>query len=421
MDYLEITGGNRLEGTIEISGSKNAALPMLAASILADETVTLTGVPDLSDTLFMSQFLSILGVKVVWDDEGTVRCTVTDAVPVEAPYRIVRKMRGSICVLGPLLAKRGHARVSLPGGCNIGVRPIDLHLKGLKALGARIKIEGGYVEAQARRLRGANIYLGGRFGPSVLATANVMCAATLASGTTVIDGAACEPEIADLADMLNLMGARITGAGTPRLQIEGVKRLGGAQIAVISDRIEAGTFMIAAAITGGRVTLKNVNLDHLGAVVDKLQDIGVTVNEGDGYCTVTAPRRVHATDVTTLSFPGFPTDLQAQMLTLLSLSDGISIVTEKVFPDRFMHVAELNRLGARITKEGPSAIVIGVERLSGAELMASDLRASAALVLAGLMAEGTTKIHRVYHIDRGYERIDEKLRSLGAEITRGEE
>jgi UDP-N-acetylglucosamine 1-carboxyvinyltransferase len=422
MDKLVINGGNRLKGTLEISGSKNAALPVLAAAILAEGPSTLHRVPDLADIRSMMELLSDLGVSVKRGPDGVMQMNVEDEACSHAQYDRVRKMRASICVLGPLLAKRKHARVSMPGGCAIGSRPVDLHLRGLKALGAEIELEGGDIVARAKKLVGTSIFLGGPFGSTVLGTANVMMAATLAKGRTVIESAACEPEVENLAEYLNAMGAQIQGAGTPRITIEGVEELRGVEHTVVPDRIEVGTYMIASALTNGEVTLRNVRLDHMMAVVDKLRDIGVTVESvGDDTAVVTSARRLEPTDVTTQPYPGFPTDLQAQIMALLCLADGNSAITDKVFPDRFMHVAELMRMGANIRKEGPTTIVTGVRKLVGAPVMASDLRASAALVLAGLVARGTTTVQRVYHIDRGYEAIEIKLRALGADITRVQE
>jgi UDP-N-acetylglucosamine 1-carboxyvinyltransferase len=331
-------------------------------------------------------------------------------------------MRASVCVLGPLLARTGHAEVSLPGGCVIGARPIDLHLKGLRGLGAQIEIQHGYVVAKARRrLHGSPIFLGGSFGSSVLATGNVMMAATLASGRTVIQNAACEPEVVDLAQFLRKMGAKIQGEGSPQIEIEGVKSLKGAHHRIIPDRIETGTFLVAAAMTGGDVTIKKTIPEHQDALTDKLLQSGVRVEKNKNAIRVRRNGRLRSVDVTTLPYPGFPTDLQAQMMALMSITPGISVITEKIYPDRFIHVAELNRMGSRIFLEGDSAIVHGVKRLSGAPVIASDLRASAALVLAGLVAEGATEVRRVYHLDRGYERIEEKLSSLGAHIWREKE
>jgi len=418
MDKLIIEGGNRLRGQVHINGAKNAALPIIAASLLADGPCTVTDVPDLADVRAMAELMQDLGVAVSRDADGRMRIAVEDESHSHAPYDRVRKMRASICVLGPLLARRRKARVAMPGGCAIGSRPVDLHLRGLRELGAQIELDGGDIVASAKKLTGANIFLGGPFGSTVLGTANVMMAATLAEGTTAIESAACEPEIADLADYLNAMGAHVRGAGTPRIVIDGVEQLGGAEHRLIPDRIEAGTFMIAAALTNGDVQLANVRLDHLGAVTDRFREIGVLIEADNGATVVSSTRRLEPADVTTQPYPGFPTDLQAQLMTLLTLADGNSAITEKIFPDRFMHVAELLRMGANIRKEGPTAIVTGVRRLVGAPVMASDLRASAALVLAGLVAKGTTTVSRVYHLDRGYEQIEVKLRALGAEIQR---
>ena len=418
MDKFVIKGGRRLRGSVDISGAKNAALPIMAAALLADGPSTIRRVPRLADIDHMSQILGELGAGVSRGESGALTIKVTDESHSHARYDLVRKMRASVCVLGPLLAKRRSARVAMPGGCAIGSRPIDLHLRGLRALGASIELDGGDVVAKARKLTGASIFLGGPFGSTVLGTANVMMAAVLAEGTTVIESAACEPEVADLAAYLKAMGAKISGAGTPRLVIEGVKELHGAEHEVIPDRIEAGTFMVASALTNGEVALSHCVLDHMLAVVDKLREIGVIVERADGGAVVASARHLEPTDVTTQPYPGFPTDLQAQLTALLCLADGNSAITEKIFPDRFMHVAELLRMGADIRKEGPTAIVTGVKHLVGAPVMASDLRASAALVLAALVARGETTVNRVYHIDRGYERIEVRLRALGADIKR---
>ncbi len=418
MDSLIIEGGTRLKGTIRINGSKNAALPIMAAALLANGPSVIHDAPDLSDITHQNGLLTELGAQVQRQKDGSLRIEVVDESNSIARYDLVRKMRASICVLGPLLAKRRHARVSMPGGCAIGDRPVDIHLRGLKALGATVELDGGDIVIDAPRLRGAEIFLGGNFGSTVLGTDNVMCAAALAEGTTVIESAACEPEVVDLADYLNAMGAKITGQGTPRIVIEGVKELRGCTHRIIPDRIEAGTFMVAAAICSGEVTLENVRLNHLLAVIDKFRDIGVTVEKDGGACTVAALGRLRATTITTQPHPGFPTDLQAQFMALLALADGNSIITEKIFPDRFLHVAELSRMGARVYREGATVIVEGKQRLIGAPVMASDLRASAALVLAGMAARGTTTVNRVYHIDRGYERIEERLNALGAKIRR---
>jgi len=331
---------------------------------------------------------------------------------------LIRKMRGSVCILGPLLGRRGQAVVSLPGGCVIGARPIDLHLKGLEALGAKISIDGGYIHARVRKLQGADLFLGGRCGPTVLGTANVMMAAVLADGVTLIESAACEPEVVDLANFLNAMGAKVAGAGSPTLTITGVKNLHGAEHEVIPDRIEAATFAVAAAASRGEVTIQGARADHMHAVLDKLRQAGVTVERSGPALRISRRGRLKPVDITTLPYAGFPTDVQAQMMVLMTLTPGISIITERIFESRFMHVSELARLGADIAIEGPSAIVKGGRPLSGAQVMASDLRASAALIIAGLVARGATQVNRVYHIDRGYEKIDDKLRLLGARIER---
>jgi UDP-N-acetylglucosamine 1-carboxyvinyltransferase len=417
MDKFVINGGARLKGKVTVSGSKNAALPILAAALLAEGESVIHDVPELEDISAMIDLLRDLGTDVTREGR-TLRLCVRDESNVHAPYERVRKMRASICVLGPLLAKRKKARVAMPGGCAIGSRPVNLHLRGLKAMGAQIELDGGDMIATASELNGAEIFLGGPFGSTVLGTDNVMMAAVLAKGQTIIESAACEPEVTDLADYLNRMGAHISGAGTPRITIEGVTRLTGCEHTVIPDRIEAGTFMIAAAVTNGEVLVDNVRMDHMMAVVDKLREIGIDVQKSNGGVNVASARRLEPTDVTTQPYPGFPTDLQAQLLTLLCLADGNSAITEKIFPDRFMHVAELLRMGADIRKEGPTAIVTGVKKLVGAPVMASDLRASAALVVAALVAKGQTTIQRVYHIDRGYEEIEAKLRPLGADISR---
>lgn len=421
MDKLVVEGGRPLEGEVQVSGSKNASLPILVASLLAEGKCTFRNVPNLRDIKTLLRILQELGAEVGRSEDGTLEIEVVSETNTTASYELVSQMRASFCVLGPLLAKRGEARVSMPGGCVIGNRPVDLHLKGLRAIGADIQVQHGYVEAKGKPLRGGEVYLGGHSGSTVLGTANVLMAAVLAEGETVIVNAACEPEVQDLASFLTKMGAKIEGAGSSKMRITGVSRLQGTEHTVIPDRIEAGTFLMAGAITGGDVLVKGANPDHLTAALDMLAEVGVKVERAPGGLRVQGGAALRAVDVTTLPYPGYPTDLQAQLMTLLSVTDGISVITEKIYPDRFMHVAELNRLGARIRKEGPSAIVLGVEGLSGAQVMASDLRASAALVLAGLRASGTTEVHRVYHIDRGYERIEERLRDLGARIRREEE
>jgi UDP-N-acetylglucosamine 1-carboxyvinyltransferase len=416
MDKILIHGGRPLSGSIKISGSKNSALPILAATLLTREPCTLHRVPDLSDTNYMLQILTHLGASVE-RASGTVSITAEKAESI-APYDVVRKMRASVCVLGPLLGRCREATVSMPGGCVIGDRPIDLHLKGFEALGAAVRVEGGNVKLFAPKLEGAVVNLTGKFGPTVLGTDNVMMAAVLADGITVIEGAATEPEVVDLADFLNKMGAKIEGAGTRRLIIEGVKELHGAEHDVIPDRIEAGTFLIAGAICGTGVTVKRVMRDHLTALTDALTACGYQIKWAENSITVSPNGKTKPLELATEPYPGFPTDMQAQMCALLSTTEGISVITENVFPQRYMHVAELKRMGAHMQLEGASAIIQGVDRLFGAPVMASDLRASAALVLAGLKAEGRTEVSRVYHIDRGYEHLDEKLSELGAHIER---
>ncbi len=424
MDYFRIEGGTRLRGSVRISGSKNAALPIMAASILCQGEIVLRDVPDLADIRMMMKLLERLGVRVCREDgTGEVRLVVEDESNTHAEYELVRQMRASVCVMGPLLAKRRKARVSMPGGCAIGDRPIDLHVLGMQSLGARVELVGGDIVVKAEQgLTGSELFLAGPFGSTVLGTANVMMAAVLAEGTTVIESAACEPEIVDLADFLNACGARITGQGTHRIIIEGVDELHGCEYQVIPDRIETGTFMLAAAISNGEIEIENCRLNDMLAVVDRLRRTGVNVERGsDHNAVVSSSRRLEPTPIVTLPYPGFPTDLQAQMMALLCLADGNSVVTERIFPDRFMHVGELSRMGARVHREGATVIVEGAKNLVGAPVMASDLRASAALVLAGLVAEGVTTVSRVYHIDRGYEKIEEKLSTLGAKIERLQE
>lgn len=424
MDYFRIEGGTRLRGSVRISGAKNAALPIMAACILIQGEVVLRDVPDLADIRLMVKLLERLGLKV-WREEGTgdMHLMVQDETTTHAEYDLVRQMRGSICVMGPLLAKRRQARVAMPGGCAIGDRPIDLHVMGMAALGARVELAAGDVLLKAEHgLCGGELFLAGPFGSTVLGTANVMMAATLAKGTTIIESAACEPEMVDLANFLNACGAKISGAGTHRVVVEGVEELHGGEYNIIPDRIEAGTFMLASAISNGEIEIQNCRLGDMLAVVDRLRRTGVNIEKGDDHtCLVSSSRRLEPTPIVALPYPGFPTDLQAQMMALLCLADGNSMVTERIFPDRFMHVGELNRMGARLHREGPTVIVEGIKKLVGAPVMASDLRASAALVLAGLVAEGTTIVSRVYHIDRGYEQIEQKLSTLGARIQRCQE
>jgi UDP-N-acetylglucosamine 1-carboxyvinyltransferase len=460
MDSFVIEGGTRLSGRVRINGSKNAALPLLVVPLLTDEPVTLRDIPNLADIRNMCNLLEELGVSRLNAGEnaepGVFTFQSTDSTRSHARYEIVRTMRASISALGPMLAKRGEARISLPGGCAIGERPVDLHLRGLAALGAQITLSGGDIIAKVppEGLKGTTIFLGGTFGPTVLGTANVMCAATLAKGTTIIESAACEPEIVDLANMLNAMGAQVRGAGSPRITIEGVKSLHGTDYTIMADRIEAGTFMIAAAITNGDLTLENCPSDALlaatyflnaaGVHVDKVDKITIpmgstaksrstlTVTNGAGASSiqggpmretvrVTSDRRIRPVEITTQPHPGFPTDLQAQLMALLCIADGNSVITERIFPDRFLHVAELSRMGAKLMRQGSTVIISGVPKLVGAPVMASDLRASAGLVLAGLAAEGTTVVNRVYHIDRGYERMEDRLAALGAKIRRVDE
>lgn len=449
MDAFVIKGGHRLRGTVRIHGSKNASLPLMAAALLTDEPVTLRDVPDLSDIRNMRRLLASLGCAVTpapgsstpaseasATKSGTrgLELHVTDASNIVAHYDIVRTMRAGICVLGPMLAKRGLVKVSMPGGCAIGDRPVDLHVRGLKQLGAKITLDAGYIVAEtppSGRLRGAHVFLGGPNGSTVLGTANVMSAAVLAEGRTIIECAACEPEVADLADLLNAMGAKITGAGSPVVTIEGVDTLHGTDHAVMPDRIEAGTYVIAAAITNGDVTLENYPTSSLTAFHDRLREVGVDVEpqasspepqaSSRDTVRIAANRVLKPVQVVTQPHPGFPTDLQAQLMALLCLADGNSMVTEKIFPDRFLHVAELSRMGANLLRNGPTVMVAGVKELIGAPVMASDLRASAGLVLAGLAARGTTQINRVYHLDRGYERMEVTLRELGADIARVDE
>jgi len=416
MDKIRIHGGHPLSGSIKISGSKNSALPILAATLLTREPCTIRRVPDLSDTNYMLQILKHLGAEVE-RASGTVTIAAAKINSV-APYDVVRRMRASVCVIGPLLGRCKEATVSLPGGCVIGDRPIDLHLKGFEALGSAVRVEGGDIKVFAPKLTGAVINLRGKFGPTVLGTDNVMMAAALAEGTTVIEGAAQEPEVVDLANFLNKMGAKIEGAGTRRIIIEGVKELHGTEHDIIPDRIEAGTFLVAGAICGTGVTIKRVEPDHVQAVTTALNKCGFKIESSADSITVAPNGVATPVELATEPYPGFPTDMQAQMCALLSTTGGISVITENVFPQRYMHIAELKRMGAHVDLEGPTAVIQGVERLFGAPVMASDLRASAALVLAGLKADGITEVSRVYHIDRGYEHLDEKLSELGAHIER---
>ncbi|MBU1863505.1 MAG: UDP-N-acetylglucosamine 1-carboxyvinyltransferase [Candidatus Omnitrophica bacterium] len=420
MDKITIEGGRRLRGDVEISGAKNSVLPILAATLLAEGESVIENVPDLRDVSTMIKILRTLRVHVA-REKDKIYVKPARSLKHVAPYKLVSTMRASFCVLGPLVSRLGKAEVSIPGGCVIGARPIDLHLKGLKALGAQITIKHGYVNVSAHTLKGADIFLGGTCGSSVLATMNIMMAATLARGRTRIENAACEPEVVDLAHFLTKMGAHIKGAGSHLIEIQGVKKLKGVHHTVVPDRIETGTYMIAAAITRGDVMLHNVVPEHNNALIDKLTRSGIAIKKYKNKIHVQGKQRLHPIDVTTLPYPGFPTDLQAQITSLMCITPGISVITEKIYPDRFIHISELSRMGARVFLEGASAIITGVKKLSGAPVMASDLRASAALILAGLVAEGCTEVYRVYHLDRGYERLEEKLSALGAHIRREKE
>jgi UDP-N-acetylglucosamine 1-carboxyvinyltransferase len=417
MDKLIIAGGARLRGEIRISGAKNAALPVLVASLLTPDGLRVGNVPHLQDVTTTMELLGRMGVRLVVNEKMVIEADSRHVDSLCAPYELVKTMRASILVLGPLVARFGEAEVSLPGGCAIGSRPVDLHIKGLQAMGAEIRLEGGYIRARAKRLKGARIFMD---MVSVTGTENLMMAATLAKGTTVIENAAREPEVVDLARCLNTMGARIHGAGTDVITIEGVERLHGASHDVIPDRIETGTFLVAAAMTGGEVRLKQARPEMVQAVIDKLIEAGAKIETGPDWVRLAMPagRRPRAVNVRTAPYPGFPTDMQAQFVALNSIAEGTATVSETIFENRFMHVFELKRMGADIEMEGNTAIVRGVEKLTGAPVMATDLRASASLVLAGLAAEGQTIVDRIYHIDRGYECIEEKLAQLGARIRR---
>jgi UDP-N-acetylglucosamine 1-carboxyvinyltransferase len=418
VDRLRIVGGRPLEGSVRISGAKNASLPDLCATLLTDQVVRLRNVPEVRDIRTLARLLSDLGVEVAFEVGGTIEARAAHLKSVEAPYELVKTMRASVLVLGPLLAREGRARVSLPGGCAIGARPINLHLQALEKMGARIRVESGFVEAEAERLHGAEIYFD---TVTVTGTENVMMAAALADGETVVRNAACEPEVSDLADLLNTMGARIQGAGGSTLRIEGVKSLRGAEHKVVPDRIETGTFVAACAIAGGDIEIRDCHPPHLRAVIEKMRETGVRIEEGPDNLRVRGPRLLRPSNVSTLPYPGFPTDMQAQYMALMTQATGTSTLTETIFENRYMHVAELQRMGASVRVEGRTAILSGPTPLSGAPVMATDLRASASLVLAGLAATGTTIVNRVYHLDRGYYRIDEKLRGLGADIERIDE
>lgn len=416
MEKLVVRGGNTLSGNVKISGAKNAVLPLIAASILGQTPSILEETPDLEDVRTICEVLQHLGVDVTRDEQSRLRINSTSIGACEAPYELVRKMRASFLVMGSLLARKGQAKISLPGGCAIGTRPIDLHLKGFEALGAQIIMGHGFIEARAvKGLKGARIYLD---FPSVGATENIMMAASMAEGHTIIENPAQEPEIIDLANYLNVMGANIRGAGTNVIKIEGVKELHGAEYAVIPDRIEAGTYMVAGAITGGDITIENVLTEHLKPVIAKLKEAGVEIYEDINGVRVRSNGIIKPVDIKTLPYPGFPTDMQAQFTALMTVAEGTSIVTETVFENRFMHVDELKRMGANIKIEGRSAVVEGVRRLTGCPVKATDLRAGAALIIAGLIAEGKTEIGCINHIDRGYEKVVEKFKGLGADIQR---
>ncbi len=415
MDKLLITGGNRLNGEITVSGAKNAALPILCASLLTQDTLTLSNVPALKDIGTTLKLLSQMGVQAHRNGDDVVTLTADQVNSVEAPYDLVKTMRASILVLGPLLTRFGEAKVSLPGGCAIGQRPVDQHIKGLAALGADIKIEHGFVIAKAKRLKGASIRTD---MVTVTGTENLMMAAVLAQGQTVLENAAREPEIVDLAELLIKMGARIQGHGTDRIVIDGVDALHGAQHQIVADRIEAGTFLCAVGATGGEIILRRAAPETMGAIIDKLQEAGLTIECGPDWIRCAMNQRPKAVGFRTYEYPAFPTDMQAQLMALNTIADGTAVITENIFENRYMHVQELGRMGAQIDIDGHTAVVTGVPALSGATVMATDLRASASLVIAGLAAQGDTTVERIYHLDRGYERMEHKLRSVGANIQR---
>jgi UDP-N-acetylglucosamine 1-carboxyvinyltransferase len=415
MDKLRIKGGTRLEGQLRVSGAKNSALPAMAASLLTAGEVVLENLPFVNDIFTTRRLLRELGASVEFQDDHSARLQAQKILSHEAPYDLVKTMRASVLVLGPLLARTGRARVSLPGGCAIGARPINLHIQGLQKLGATVRTEHGYVEAEAERLSGAEIVFD---KITVTGTENLMMAAALADGKTVLQNAACEPEVVDLAEMLKDMGAQIEGAGTPTITIEGVRELKGTKHRVIPDRIEGGTFLIAGAVTDGNLEITNCNPGHLASVVQKLRDAGVKIEVAADRMSIRQNGTMRSADVVTKEYPGFATDMQAQYMALMTQASGTCVITENIFENRFMHASELMRMGADIRIDGARAIVTGKTRLSGATVIASDLRASASLVVAGLVAEGTTLIDRVYHLDRGYEKIEEKLRSVGAQIER---
>lgn len=418
MDVFQIKGGRPLQGTVKVSGSKNSALPLFAASLLTDEETILENVPDLSDVNFMGEILTELGAEVVRIDSNSWSIRPSCIVH-HAPYELVRKMRASICLLGPLVARLRKAEIPMPGGCVIGNRPIDLHVRALQGLGAEVELSGGIVKVEGKNISGNSIFIGGRHGSTVTGTANAVMLAVLTPGQTILEGSACEPEIADLCSMLKSMGANIEGTGSHRLVIEGVDKLRGCKHTVIPDRIEAATYLLAGAITGGDVKVKGINSAHLGSFFDLLKSSGLDLLvDHDSARIVCQAAKLRPLEVVTLPYPGFPTDLQAQICALASVTPGLSVITERVYPSRFMHVPELLRMGAHISIEGSSAIIRGTNKLTGAPVMASDLRASAALILAGLAASGETWVQRIYHLDRGYETFEEKLKKLGAMVER---
>jgi UDP-N-acetylglucosamine 1-carboxyvinyltransferase len=417
MDIFRISGGNPLHGKVKVSGSKNSALPLFAASLLTEEETILDNVPDLSDVNFMAEILAELGADVTRISSNSWSIKPSSIVHY-APYELVRKMRASICLLGPLVARLKRAEIPMPGGCVIGNRPIDLHVRALEALGAEVKLSGGIVKVNGNNISGNSVFIGGRHGSTVTGTANAVMLAVLTPGCTILEGSACEPEITDLCHMLQAMGANIEGIGSHLLKIEGVEKLNGCKHRVIPDRIEAGTYVLAGAVTGGELTIEGINAAHMGSFLDLLKTAGLNLDYQNQSIKISDNLNLNPLEVVTLPFPGFPTDLQAQICALACITDGLSVITERVYPSRFMHVPELLRMGAHISIEGSSAIIRGTKRLTGAPVMASDLRASAALILAGLAAEGETWVQRIYHLDRGYETFEQKLQKLGAKVER---
>jgi UDP-N-acetylglucosamine 1-carboxyvinyltransferase len=417
VDIFRISGGNPLHGKVKVSGSKNSALPLFAASLLTDEETILENVPDLSDVNFMAEILAELGADVTRMSSNSWSIKPSSIVHY-APYELVRKMRASICLLGPLVARLKRAEIPMPGGCVIGNRPIDLHVRALEALGAKVELSGGIVKVNGKNISGNSVFIGGRHGSTVTGTANAVMLAVLTPGCTILEGSACEPEITDLCHMLQAMGANIEGIGSHLLKIEGVEKLNGCKHRVIPDRIEAGTYVLAGAITGGELTIEGINAAHMGSFLDLLKTAGLNLDYQNQSIKISNKLDLSPLEVVTLPFPGFPTDLQAQICALACITDGLSVITERVYPSRFMHVPELLRMGAHISIEGSSAIIRGSKRLTGAPVMASDLRASAALILAGLAAEGETWVQRIYHLDRGYETFEKKLQNLGAKVER---